>query len=83
MVTTDHEYSSDVRNPLIRMWPHIVPFLLGAVLFFGLNLLPVMVEGRSDTLGNNTDSIWHYLRVLRLRGELAPHTAAAQRLCYG
>ena len=41
-------------------------------LFFCLDLLPVMVMGRSDSLGNNTDSVYHYLKILRLRGELAP-----------
>lgn len=75
MVTTDNNYQGDVRTPVIRLWPHTMPFLLGALLFFGLNLLPVLIQGRTDSLGNNTDSIWHYLKILRLRGELAPHAS--------
>jgi hypothetical protein len=51
---------------------HAVPLAIGLTLFFGLNLVPVLVMGRSDSLGNNTDGIYHYLKILRLRGELAP-----------
>jgi hypothetical protein len=75
MVTTDHNNPRDVRKPFLRIQPHIIPFLLGAFLFFGLNLLPALIQGQTDSLGNNTDSIWHYLKILRLRGELAPHAS--------
>ncbi|MBN1424627.1 hypothetical protein JXA88_08725 [Candidatus Fermentibacteria bacterium] len=62
------------------LWPdsvaiakrHAVPCAAALVLFFGLNLLPMLIMGRSDSLGNNTDSIYHYLKILRLRGELSP-----------
>ncbi len=51
---------------------HSAPGLLALLFFFGLNLLPVLMQGQRDSLGNNTDSIYHYLKLLRLRGELAP-----------
>lgn len=42
-------------------------------MFLGLNLIPVCIQGRTDSLGNNSDSIYHYLKILRYRGELAPN----------
>ncbi len=54
---------------------HSVPFLVGCAVFFLLNLLPLLVMGRPDSLGNNTDAIYHYLKILRLRGDLAPDTS--------
>ncbi len=64
------------RDPFrLKAGRYLLPFAAGLLFFFGMNLLPVITQGRSDSLGNNTDSIWHYMKILRLRGELAPDTS--------
>jgi hypothetical protein len=47
----------------------------GCILFFGLNMIPLCVQGRADSLGNNSDGIYHYLKILRYRNELASNPA--------
>jgi hypothetical protein len=75
MVTADQINTRCESGTICEIRPHILPFLIGILLFFGLTLLPVLIQGRTDSLGNNTDSIWHYLKMLRLRGELYPNAS--------
>ncbi len=79
---TDHLMNHDEMNdaPIrLRMRStvggHLLPFLAGLLFFFGMNLLPVLIQGQPDSLGNNSDSIHHYLKILRLRGDLGPDWA--------